>query len=67
LAVGLVIFMTVINLRGVKESATAFAIPTYFFLFSILLTLAIGFFQYFTGNLKTVELLTEVLRKPYKP
>ncbi|HUN23366.1 MAG TPA: APC family permease [Anaerolineales bacterium] len=60
LAVGLVIFMTVINLRGVKESATAFAIPTYFFLFSILLTLAIGFFQYFTGNLKTVELLTEV-------
>ncbi len=32
MAVGLILFMTVINLRGVKESSSAFAVPTYFFL-----------------------------------
>ena len=32
LALGFVVFMTVVNLRGVKESGTAFAIPTYVFL-----------------------------------
>lgn len=31
LALGLVLLMTIINLRGVKESSTTFAIPTYFF------------------------------------
>ena len=37
LAIGLIVLLTVLNLRGVKESGTLFAIPTYAFIFSILI------------------------------
>jgi len=43
-----------INLRGVKESGTAFAFPTYFFLVMILLTVGVGLFRYVLGSLGTV-------------
>ncbi|HSO13572.1 MAG TPA: APC family permease [Anaerolineales bacterium] len=55
IALALVAFITVINLRGVKESGNIFAVPTYFFLGMTLLTIGIGFFQYFTGTLGTIE------------
>jgi amino acid transporter len=55
LALGFIAFMTVVNLRGVKESGLAFAIPTYFFLAMMFATLGIGFFQYFTGTLTRVQ------------
>ena len=35
IAVGLVVILALMNLRGVRESGTAFAIPTYLFIFSI--------------------------------
>ncbi|MGA1311050.1 MAG: APC family permease [Candidatus Nanopelagicales bacterium] len=35
LAVILIVLLTILNLRGVKESGTLFAIPTYAFIFSI--------------------------------
>ncbi len=54
IALALIVFMTVVNLRGVKESGRAFAVPTYFFLGMTLLTIAIGFIRYFTGTLGTV-------------
>ncbi len=54
IALALVAFMTVVNLRGVKESGRAFALPTYFFLGMTLLTIAVGFVRYFTGTLGTV-------------
>ena len=47
--------MTIINLRGVKESGRIFAVPTYFFVAMTLLTLALGAFKYFTGTLPIVE------------
>src|SRR5689334_6835232 len=49
IAVGSVLVITVINLRGVKESGSAFAIPTYFFLVMMIGTVGIGLFRYFTG------------------
>lgn len=49
-----ILLMTIVNLRGVKESGTIFAIPTYFFLFSIFLTLGVGFYRYATGTLGVV-------------
>ena len=55
IALALVAFITVINLRGVKESGNIFAVPTYFFLGMTLLTIGIGFFQYFAGTLGTIE------------
>ena len=54
LAVSLIFFIMVANLRGVKESGAAFAIPTYFFLATIFLTVGVGFVRYFTGTLGTL-------------
>jgi amino acid transporter len=54
LTVLIIVIMTVINLRGVKESARLFAIPTYFFLFMMALTLILGFIRLATGSLGTV-------------
>jgi amino acid transporter len=55
IAVGVIILMTVVNLRGVKESGRIFGVPTYFFLAMMFLTLGIGFFKFVTGTLATVE------------
>ncbi len=54
IAVSLVVFVMIMNLRGVKESGTAFAIPTYFFVLAMAVTIGMGFFRYFTGTLGTV-------------
>ena len=54
LAVAAVVVIMTINLRGVKESGNAFAIPTYFFVVMMFITVTIGFFRYFTGTLGTV-------------
>jgi amino acid transporter len=43
-----------INLRGVKESGFVFAIPTYFFLAMLFLTVLVGFVRYFSGDLASV-------------
>jgi amino acid transporter len=54
LAVAAVVLIMMINLRGVKESGMAFAVPTYFFVVMMFLTVTIGFFRYLTGTLGTV-------------
>ena len=43
-----------INLRGVKESGTLFALPTYFFLVMMFLTVGVGLVRYLTGSLGIV-------------
>ncbi len=54
IAVTAVFIIMLINLRGVKESGTAFAIPTYFFVVMMFITVGVGLFRYFTGSLGTV-------------
>lgn len=54
IAVVCILFIMVINLRGVKESGTAFAIPTYFFIAMMYLTVGTGIFRYFFGTLGIV-------------
>jgi amino acid transporter len=54
LAVGMILLIMLANLRGVKESGVAFAIPVYFFLASTVLTVLVGFYRYFTGSLEPV-------------
>jgi amino acid transporter len=54
IAVGMILFIMLINLRGVKESGVTFAIPTYFFLGMIALTIIAGFVRLFTGTLGAV-------------
>ncbi len=55
ITVGTILIMTVINLRGVKESARLFAIPTYFFLVMMGLTLILGYYKMATGTLGAVQ------------
>jgi len=54
IAVVLVLFIMVVNLRGLKESGSLFAIPTYFFLIMMFGTVILGLIKYFTGTLGTV-------------
>jgi len=54
-AVALVVLLTVANLRGVKESGSAFAIPVYLFMFAIGLIAVFGAVRYATGNLPMAE------------
>lgn len=54
LAVGLVVVVMFINLRGVKESGLVFAVPTYFFVAMMFLTVGSAFFRLFLGSLGTV-------------
>lgn len=51
IAVGMILFIMLINLRGVREAGVTFAIPTYFFLLMIFITVLVGFFRLLTGNL----------------
>lgn len=51
IAVTMVILIMVINLRGVRESGLIFALPTYFFIFTMFITLAVGFVRYISGSL----------------
>ena len=50
----LVIFIMLINLRGVKESGVTFAIPTYFFVVMMYITVVVGFARFLFGGLGVV-------------
>jgi amino acid transporter len=54
LAVLFVAFITLMNLRGVRESGAAFAIPSYFFIVIMFLMIGTGFFRIFNGSLGLV-------------
>jgi amino acid transporter len=50
LSVGFVVLLTVMNLRGVKESGTAFAVPTYGFLLGIYAMFAVAGYRLLSGQ-----------------
>lgn len=50
LCLGFIAFITVMNIRGVKESGSIFAIPTYGFIFMIMVTVGAGLAQCFLGS-----------------
>lgn len=54
IAITCVIFIMLINLRGVRESGAAFAIPSYFFIAIMFLMIGTGLFRMFTGSLGNV-------------
>ena len=62
LAIGLVLLVTLANLRGVKEAGSLFAIPTYGFVLMIAITLVTGFVRCLGGCplAETAELPLEV-------
>ncbi len=67
IAVSVIGFMTLVNLRGVRESGTIFAIPTYFFLGMMFLTLGIGFYRWAAGTLPTVSGVEEMAAQSLAP
>ncbi|KAB8142586.1 APC family permease [Chloroflexia bacterium SDU3-3] len=50
LALGLIGVVTLMNLRGVKESGKVFAVPTYLFIGSMFLLIFVGLFKMLTGT-----------------
>ena len=54
ISVGLVLFVMLINLRGVKESGAIFAIPTYFFVVMMYVTVVVGLARFALGTLGMV-------------
>jgi amino acid transporter len=54
-AVGLVLLLMAVNLRGVKESGSAFAVPTYGFMAAIIGMTLFGLYRHFFGDLPDVE------------
>lgn len=54
-AVTIVVLLTAMNLRGVRESGKAFAVPTYLFMFTIIGMGIVGFFREATGNLPMAD------------
>ncbi len=54
ISVGMLMLVMLINLRGVKESGITFAVPTYFFLGMMYLTVGIGLIRLITGSLGLV-------------
>ncbi|HEX5691770.1 MAG TPA: APC family permease, partial [Roseiflexaceae bacterium] len=52
LAIGLIGLVTLANLRGVKESGTVFAAPTYLFIVSMFVLIGTGIFKIITGQVE---------------
>jgi amino acid transporter len=55
LSVGLVVLLALMNLRGIRESGTVFAIPTYGFVLCVFAMLAVGLLQMLTGHAPVAE------------
>ncbi len=53
IALVIVVFITIMNLRGVKESGTFFAIPTYAFVIGIFVLIGVGLLKVVTGSIPT--------------
>ncbi|MDQ1205292.1 amino acid transporter [Microbacterium sp. SORGH_AS 862] len=50
LAVGFVILIVIVNLRGVREASRAFALPTYIFIGSVALMIVTGIIRWILGD-----------------
>lgn len=50
LCLGILVLITVVNLRGVRETGLIFMIPTYLFVGSLLVAIAIGVFKTFVAG-----------------
>ena len=50
LAVGFVVLLTAMNLRGVRESGRAFAVPTYLFVLGVVAMIGVGAAQVLLGH-----------------
>ena len=61
LTLSIIVLLTFVNLRGVKEAGLIFVIPSYLFMGSMLVVFIFGIYRYFTGSLAQYSLETEGL------
>ncbi len=61
IGVAIIVALTAMNLRGVRESGVAFAVPTYLFMVTVLGMALIGFYRQVTGDLPLAESASLVL------
>lgn len=47
----LVVFITILNLRGITESASILAYPVYLFVLALFILIGVGFYNIVTGNI----------------
>jgi amino acid transporter len=57
MTLGFVLVIMLGNLRGIRESGRIFALPTYFFVASLLGLIAVGAWRAFTGAVQPVEVI----------
>ena len=55
ITVAVVLVMCFANLRGLREAGVRFAMPTYFFVGMVSMTIIVGIIREFTGGLKTYD------------
>jgi amino acid transporter len=55
ITVAVVLMMCFANLRGLREAGVRFAMPTYFFVGMVSMTIIVGIIREFTGSLKTYD------------
>jgi amino acid transporter len=55
MVVAIILFLSFGNLRGVKEAGKVFALPTYFFIFSMFTVFLVGIYRDLTGTLPVLE------------
>ena len=55
LNIGFIVVLMAMNLRGIRESGRAFAAPTYLFIGTVMLMIAVGFARALTGHTPLAE------------
>jgi len=55
MCLGFLAILMVGNLRGIRESGRIFAVPTYFFVVSVIVLLVAGLYRYVTGTIVPVD------------
>ena len=60
MTLGFVVLLMLGNLRGIRESGRIFSIPTYFFVLSLLILLAVGAWRALTGGIDPVEVTNAI-------
>ena len=50
LCIGAIVLVTVVNLRGVRESGAAFSVPTYVFIAAMVVLITVGLYREWSGH-----------------
>ena len=61
ITVGIVVLLTFVNLRGVKEAGLVFVVPSYLFIMGMFIVFAMGVYRYFDDSLPKYSAQTEGL------